>query len=122
MIEDINPITVQIHPNLKFELDKRKEMLTLNHVPNAPFRTASLLAAFELETIRKSRKELERDFLNLKNPNIFDFGGSSFVKIEEYIKLFNFASSIHKKKDQKQINVDFSKIKGIRKNDVQIFW
>ena len=115
-------ITVQIHPALKYELDKRKELLTINHVPNGGLRTASQLAAFELKIIRKSRKELERKFLDLKEPKIIMIGGNKYIRVEEYMKIFNFAASLNKKKDQQQIKADFTKIKGIKKNEVSIFW
>lgn len=122
MFEEKDRVTVQIHQDLKEELDKRKEFLTTNYIPNGGIRTASLLAAFELKLIRQSKEELKKEFLSLEKPKIFNFDCEPYVKMEDYIKLFNFAAIINKRKDKQQINVDFSKLKGMKKNDVKISW
>jgi len=121
-MEGNDRITVQIHPDLKYELDKRKEFLTVRYRPDGGFRTASQLAAFELEMIRASQQELKKELKKLEDPKTIVQGAEAFVNINDYIKLMKLASSINKRKDVKQINVDFSKIKGVKKSDVKFCW
>ena len=128
MIERERPVTVAVHPKLEFELKKRKE--ELENVTNRPVKggltTYSEFAAFELEAIRKSGDEINQEILKIKKPQIFEFEvyGSKrqFVTYEHFKKLFIFASILNKKKDQQQINVDLSKLKGLKKNDCKIYW
>ena len=115
-------ITVQIHPNLKYELDRRKEFLTVRYRPDGGFRTASQLAAFELQMIRVSQEDIKKQIKKLENPNTIIQGSETFVNINDYITLMKFAASLNKRKDNKQINIDFSKIKGVKKSDVKIRW
>ena len=128
MIERERPVTIAVHPKLEAELKKRRE--ELESVTKRPVRggltTYSEFAAFELEGIRKSGEQINKEILKIKEPEIFDFeiNGSSrqFVTYEFFKKLFIFASILNKKKDQQQINVDLSKIKGLKKNEFKIFW
>lgn len=126
MIERNRPIVVAVHPKLKLELDLRRDLLTHNYIPKGGIKTASELAAAELESIRKSEEELKQDSLTFRNPKKFKFEIKGceeiFVEMATYIKLFKFVATLNKKKDRKQINVDLSKIKGLKKNDCKIYW
>jgi len=44
-----------------------------------------------------------------------------FVRYEYFKKLYIYSSILKKKKDQQQINVDVSKIKGLKKNEIK-YW
>jgi hypothetical protein len=129
MIEERErPVVVAVHPKLEFELKKRKE--ELEDITGKPIKggltTYSEFAAFELEGIRKSGDEINEEILKIRNVQIKEFEIKGiiyqFVPYEHYKKLFIFASILKKKKDQKQINVDLSKLKGLKKNDVKIYW
>lgn len=128
MIERNRPVTIAVHPKLEYELKKRRE--ELEGVTERPIRggltTYSEFAGFELEAIRKSGAQIYKEILKINNPDIFEFEINGverqFVPYELFKKLFIFASILNKKKDQQQINVDLSKIKGLKKNDVNIFW
>jgi hypothetical protein len=128
MIDRIRPVTIAVHPKLEFELKKRRE--ELEGVTNRPVKggltTYSEFAAFELEAIRKSGTQINKEILKIKNPDVFEFEikgiDRQFVPYEHFKKLFIFASILNKKKDQQQINVDLSKLKGLKKNDVNIYW
>ena len=122
------PVTIAVHRKLEFELKKRRE--ELEGVTNRPIRggltTYSEFAAFELEAIRKSGEDLVREALKLEHPEIYNFDINGirrqFVSYEHFKKLFILTSILNKKKDQKQINVDLSKLKGLKKNNVEIYW
>jgi len=122
------PVVVAVHPKLEFELKKRKE--ELENVTGKPIKggltTYSEFAAFELEGIRKSGDKITGDILKIKKVPIkeFEINGTimPFVHYEYYKKLFIFTSILKKKKDQQQINVDLSKLKGLKKNDVKLYW
>lgn len=128
IIERDRPVTIAVHPKLEHELKERRK--ELEDVTNRPIRggltTYSEFAAFELEAIRKSGDEIHKDILKLNKPKVFDFEingiNRQFVPYEYFKKLFIFASVLNKKKDQQQINVDLSKLKGLKKNDVKIYW
>jgi len=127
-MERVRPVTIAVHPKLEFELKERRR--ELEDVTNRPIRggltTYSEFAAFELEEIRKSGNEIIREILKIKDPSIFRYEVNGikrqFVTYEHFKKLFIFASILNKKKDQQQINVDLSKIKGLKKNDIEIYW
>lgn len=122
------PVTIAVHPKLEFELKKRRE--ELESVTERPVKggltTYSELAAFELETIRKSGEEINQEILKMKETEIREFEvhgvKRQFVTYEHFKKLFIFASILNKKKDNQQINVDLSKLKGLKKNDVKIYY
>ena len=128
MIERIRPVTIAVHPKLEHELKKRRE--ELERVTSRPIKggltTYSEFAAFELEAIRKSGEKISKEILKLKTQDInnFEIRGTirQFVPYEIFKKLFIFASILNKKKDQRQINVDLSKLKGLKKNDCKIYW
>ncbi len=128
MIEKNRPVTIAVHPKLEFELKERRK--ELEEVTNRPIlgglTTYSEFAAFELEGIRKSGAQINKEILKINSPEIFRFEINGikrqFVPYEHFKKLFIFTSILNKKKDQQQINVDLSKIKGLKKNDIEIFW
>ncbi|MDD4110152.1 MAG: hypothetical protein PHS54_01210 [Clostridia bacterium] len=129
MIEERErPVVIAVHPKLEFELKQRKE--ELESITGRPIKggltTYSEFAAFELEGIRKSGDEINQEILKIKDNHIkeIEINGvmMPFVPYEHYKKLFIFASILKKKKDQQQINVDLSKLKGLKKNDVKIYW
>lgn len=128
MINRIRPVTVAVHPKLEFELKERRR--ELEDITDRPVRggltTYSELAAFELESIRKSGCEINKEIFKIKGPDIFEFDVNGvrrqFVAFENFKKLFILASILNKKKDKQQINVDLSKLKGLKKNNVEIFW
>lgn len=128
MIERIKPVTIAVHPKLEYELKERRK--ELEDVTSRPIKggltTYSEFAAFELEAIRESGDKINKEVLKVKTPQIFDFDirgiRRQFVSYEVFKKLFIFASVLNKKKDQRQINVDLSKIKGLKKNDCKIYW
>lgn len=122
------PVTIAVHKKLEIELKHRKK--ELEDVTGRPVKggltTYSEFAAFELEGIRKSGSQILQEVLKLQNPEIFNFEVNGverqFVSYEHFKKLFIFASILNKKKDQQQINVDLSKLKGLKKNDAKIYW
>jgi len=128
IIDRERPVTIAVHPKLENELKERRK--ELESVTNRPIRggltTYSEFAAFELEGIRKTGDEINKEISKLDKPNIFEFEINGvkrqFVTYEHFKKLFIFASVLKKKKDQQQINVDLSKLKGLKKNDVKIYW
>lgn len=128
MIGDERPVVVAVHKKLEFELKERKR--ELESVTGRPVKggltTYSEFAAFELETIRKSGDAINAEILKLNSPEVHDVEvdgmNRKMVPYEHFKKLFIFASILNKKKDQKQINVDITKLKGLKKNDVRIFY
>jgi hypothetical protein len=121
-------VTVAIHPKLEAELKARKE--ELESATGKPIKggltTYSKMAAFELEAIRKSGDELRKEILKLNKVPIFNFNvdgeNKDFVDYDYFKKLFIYLSILNKKKDQQQINVDLTKLKGLKKNNVEIYW
>jgi len=129
MIEERErPVVVAVHPKLEVELKKRKK--ELESVTERPIKggltTYSEFAAFELEGIRKSGEIIMKEILKLKEIPIreIEISGAKrqFVAYEHFKKLFIFTSILNKKKDHKQINVDLSKLKGLKKNNAEIYW
>lgn len=129
MIEEKDrAVIVAVHPKLENELKIRKQ--ELESVTERPIKggltTYSKIAAFELEAIRKSGKEIVEEVLKLHDIpiNKFSVNGveTEFVQYEYFKKLFIYLAILNKKKDQHQINVDLTKLKGLKKNDVKIYW
>ena len=121
-------VIVAIHPKLEFELKERK--MELESITGKPIKggltTYSKIAAFELEAIRKSGDEIKKEILKLRNIAIYKFNlngeETDFVPYDYFKKLFIYLSILNKKKDQQQINVDLTKLKGLKKNDVKVYW
>lgn len=128
MIERNRPVQILVHPKLEYELKKRREELedVTNRAVKGGLTTYSEFAAFELAAIRKSGSDINKEILKVKTPKIFEFDITGtkrqFVTYENFKKLFILTSILNKKKDQKQINVDLSKLKGLKKNDCKLFW
>ena len=128
IIEKDRPVTIAVHPKLEVELKMRKQ--ELEDVTGKPIKggltTYSQMAAFELETIRKSGNYILKEILNIKNVKIYKLNtGSESIDVVPYDyfkKLFILSSILNKRKDQKQIKVDLTKLKGLKKNDVKIYW
>lgn len=127
-LDEERPVIVAVHKRLERELKKRRE--ELEGITGRPVKggltTYSRMAAFELESIRKSGKELLKEVLKLKDVETYKFkingNMEDFVRYEHFKKLFIYMSILNKKKDQQQINVDLTKLKGCKKNNVEIFW
>lgn len=129
MIEEKDrAVIVAVHPKLENELKIRKQ--ELESVTERPIKggltTYSKIAAFELEAIRKSGDEIVEEILKIQDipVNKFSLDGveTEFVQYEYFKKLFIYLAILNKKKDQHQINVDLTKLKGLKKNDVKIYW
>jgi len=126
--EEDRPVIVAVHPKLEKELKERRA--ELEDITGRPIKggltTYSRMAAFELESIRKSGNELLKEIIKIKTIPIhkFNLNGNivDVVEYEHFKKLFIYMSILNKKKDQQQINVDLTKIKGCKKNNVEIFW
>ncbi len=121
-------VIVAIHPKLEAELKARKE--ELESVTGKPIKggltTYSKMAAFELEAIRKSGDELKKEILKLEDFPVQSFNvdgeEKDFIEYSYFKKLFIYLSILNKKKDQQQINVDLTKLKGLKKNNVKVYW
>jgi hypothetical protein len=128
MIDEERAVVIAVHPKMEYELKKRKE--ELEKITGKPIRggltTYSKFAAFELETIRKSGEEINREILKVGAPEIYEFDVEQekrqFIAYEIFKKLFILTSILNKKKDHRQINVDLTKIKGLKKNDAKIYY
>jgi len=118
------PVTVAVHPKLEYELKLRKaqtEEMTERPVKGG-LTTYSKLAAFELEAIRKSGEKLKQEIYKMKEITIHKIENRNYVDYDDFKKLYIFMSILNKKKDQQQINVDITKIRGLKKNEANIFW
>jgi hypothetical protein len=128
MIDEERAVVIAVHPKMEYELKRRKE--ELEKITGKPIRggltTYSKFAAFELETIRKSGEEINREILKVGAPEIYEFDVEQekrqFIAYEIFKKLFILTSILNKKKDHRQINVDLTKIKGLKKNDAKIYY
>jgi hypothetical protein len=122
------PVAIAVHPKLEVELKMRKQ--ELEEITGKPIKggltTYSQIAAFELESIRKSGEDINKNILNLKNTEIYRVTINNqtmdVVPYDYFKKLFILVSILNKKKDQKQINIDLSKLKGLKKNNAEIYW
>lgn len=120
------PVVVAIHPTLKEELDLRKTFFEdYTGKVKGGLTTISEMAAIELKSIRKSGDEI-KEIIKANTPkrHNFDIHGEiqEFVLYEDYKKLFILLSILNKKKDQQQISVDLSKLKGLKKNEANFLW
>ena len=125
-MEDERPVVVAIHPTLKEELDVRKSFFEdYTGKIRGGLTTVSEMAAIELKSIRKSGDEI-KEIIKVNTPKIFTFDThgeiQEFVSYEDYKKLFILMSILNKKKDQQQIQVDLTKLKGLKKNEAKFFW
>ena len=122
------PVIIAVHPKLEFELkERRRELESVTGRPvKGGLTTYSELAAFELELIRMSGYEITQRALKLKEVPIKEIEVNGvkrqFVAYEHFKKLFILLSALNRKKDQQKIYVDLSKLKGLKKNEVKIFY
>jgi len=122
------PVTVAVHPKLEYELKIRKQQT--EELTERPMKggltTYSKLAAFELESIRKSGEELMQEIYKMNEIKTYKFEidgtEEDFVNYNDFKKLYIFMAILNKKKDQKQINMDITKLRGLKKNEANIFW
>ena len=89
----------------------------------------SEMAAMELKAIRESgdkiTKEILLDFKDKELPiKKIEIGNElvEYVPYEIFKKLFNMVSILSRKKDQAIIQLDVTKIKGLKKNEIICFW
>lgn len=121
-------ITVRVHPLLVEELKIRKETIERETERKAKggLTIFSELAALELKGIRHSGSEIMRELLKLKDIPVkkFDDEGveKDFVPYEIFKTLYRFASVLSRKKDQNSIRMEITKIRGLKKNEVKLFW
>jgi predicted transcriptional regulator len=127
-IEKERPVTVAVDPKLEIELKLRKQ--ELENETGKPIRggltTYSKMAAQELECIRKSGEDIYKNILKLEQVPIHNITingeNKQVVEYDFFKKLFIFVKILNKKKDQRQIQIDVSKLKGMKKNEINIFW
>jgi len=128
MFEERDVIVAAVSKDLIEELKFRQAIMETEtgRKTRGGLTTFSKLAARELKAMRCSGEELMFELIKNKNPPVkkFNINGSEleFVPYELYKKLYIFASALNKKKDQQQIHVEVSKIKGLKKNEVKMFW
>lgn len=128
MNDEERPIVAAVSPDLIEELKFRQAILEdeTGRKTRGGLTTFSKLAARELKAMRCSGEELMFQLIKNKNPPVRKFlvNGAEleFVPYELYKKLYILASALNKKKDQQQIHVEVSKIKGLKKNEVKMFW
>lgn len=119
------PIVVAVHPNLVDELKQRRDLMEkeTGRKTKGGITCFSEMAAFELMLLRASGENIMREILNLDNIPIhkcFENGiEKEFVPYEIFKKLYIYSSALNKKKDIKQIKVEVSKIKGMKKNEIK---
>jgi len=86
----------------------------------------SEMAAHELKCMRLTGEELLKEIIKTNHPPVKKFlvNGveTEFVPYEIFKKLYIFSTALKKKKDHKQIRVEVSKIRGLKKNEISYFW
>ncbi len=122
------PIVAAIHPKLIDELKIRKELIEKETERKAKggITCFSELAALELKSIRQSGDKIFKEILKIKNVPIQKFTKKGvemeYVPYEIFKKLCILASSLNRKKDQKQLKLEITKIRGHKKNELKFFW
>lgn len=124
MIDKERPVVVAIHKDLEKELKERQnEMRNLTGRKSRGGLTVfSRLAAFELKMIRESGQEISKKINNLNSIKVENINGNKYVPYEWYKKLYILCSILNKKKDSRQIKIDVTKIKGLKKNELNFFY
>lgn len=130
----VRPITVAIHPNLKHELEIRKEIIEkeLGRKTHGGITCFSEMAALELWALRQSGKKIMSEILKLsKNEESLDkyihkfkINGveQPFIPFWIFKKIYIFSSVLNLKKDEKNIKMEVHKIRGLKKNDIKYWW
>jgi len=122
------PIVAAVHPNLIEELKERKRAIEeeTGRKTKGGLTCFSEMAALELRTLRLSGKELMEKISKLKTPpikKIVENGTETeYVPYEFFKKLYILSSVLNKKKDRNSFIIDVSKVKGLKKNEIQYFW
>ncbi len=123
------PIVAAIHPTLINELKIRKEEIEKETGRKAKggITCFSELAALELRSIRQSGNKIYNEILKIKCipvKKIIKKNGveTEYVPYEFFKKIYILASALKHKKDEKQIKIEITKIKGLKKNEIKYFW
>ncbi|MCK9430228.1 MAG: hypothetical protein M0R17_09515 [Candidatus Omnitrophica bacterium] len=129
--QEERPVTVAVHPRLIEELKKRKEQIELETGRKmwGGLTKSSEMASMELKEIRKSGDDLMKDILkecNYKELPIKKIVEGNiekeYVPYEIFKKLHRMVAVLSKKKDQTQIQLEVTKMRGIKKNEIICFW
>jgi len=136
-------IVAAVHPNLIVELKLRRKIVEdlTNRKTKGGLTCLSQMASEELKAIRQSGEEIlkEINFLKIKSEGynykfrrFINEGNEVFVSLEEvktefipldfFKRIYILASALHKKKDQKQLKIEVTKVKGLKKNEINYFW
>lgn len=124
MNEKERPRVCAIHRDLEREFKIRKEEmeeLTGNKIDGG-LTTISQLVAHEIRLLRGSKEEIEKRIAEAKKISIKKFNEVKYIEYQVYQKLLNLCSILSKKKDNRQIIIDISKIRGLKKNELEFFW
>lgn len=122
------PIVAAIHPKLIDELKIRKEIIEkeTERKTKGGITCFSELAALELKSIRLSGEKIYKEILKIKNlpmQKLIKNGiEREYVPYEIFKKLLILASSLNRKKDQKQLKLEITKIRGLKKNEIKYVW
>jgi len=122
------PIVAAIHPSMIRELKLRKELIETETKRKARggITCFSEMAAMELSFIRKSGEEIYNEITKLNKINIkkININGVStpFVPYDIFKKLYIITSILKTKKDNKLIQMEITKIKGLKKNEIKYLW
>ena len=129
MINNIDrPVVVSVHQSLIDELKIRQDYMRniTGKKTQGGLTTFSKLAAIELKSLRLTSNKLLKEIIKNQHPPIIKLplNGSilPFVPYEFYKKLYIFSVALRNKKDTKQITLDVSKLKGLKKNNAKIYW
>lgn len=128
ILNEDRAVVAAVHPELVEELKFRQAILEqeTGRKTRGGLTTFSKLAARELKAMRCSGEQLMFELFKQKNVPVRKFlvNGSEleFVPYECFKKLYIYSSALNKKKDQQQIHVEVAKIKGLKKNEVRMFW
>jgi hypothetical protein len=126
-MEAQKPIVVAVHPNLVNEFKIRKEQIEseTGRKTKGGITNFSEMAAYELKILRMSGDEIMEGILKIKNPPIHriivEGMELEFVPYELFKKLFIYSSALNKKKDQKQLHLEVTRVKGTHKNEIKYF-
>ena len=122
------PVVAAIHQRLIDELKERKDVIEneTGRKAKGGITCFSELAALELNSIRKSGDQIFKEILKIRKlpvKKITERGVErEYIPYEVFKKLQILASSLNRKKEQKQIRVEITKIRGLKKNDIKYFW
>lgn len=125
------PVTVAVHPRLIDELKIRKEYIEkcTGRKTRGGLTTFSETAAMELKSIRESgnkiMEEINKTFRNkdLVIKKITEMGVErEYVPFELFKKMYDLCSVLCRKKDINIIQLELTKMKGLKKNEIIALW